>query len=238
KGGDVRFRHIRKADGLPNDNGDKLLEDGAGMIWAATDDGLAIIDPDSLAVRPLSRANGGGVSNYFTDSGIRTREGEMLFGGVGGLTVVRPQAAEPAPPPAKLAVTEVRIGGAAVPVGRFNGAGSSEPMVISPGAGSLAVEFSALDFAAPERLRYAYRLKGLETRWTAADPTRRLAAYSSLPPGDYGLEIRAAGPDGLWLAQTLRIPLRVLPAWYQTVWFKGLEGLAALGLIALLFQWR
>jgi len=238
KGGDVRFRHIRKADGLPNDNGDKLLEDGAGMIWAATDDGLAIIDPDSLAVRPLSRANGGGVSNYFTDSGIRTREGEMLFGGVGGLTVVRPQAAEPAPPPAKLAVTEVRIGGAAVPVGRFNGAGSSEPMVISPGAGSLAVEFSALDFAAPERLRYAYRLKGLETRWTPADPTRRLAAYSSLPPGDYGLEIRAAGPDGLWLAQTLRIPLRVLPAWYQTVWFKGLEGLAALGLIALLFQWR
>jgi len=237
-GGHARFRRIAVEQGLPNNNGDKLLEDRQGRIWVSTDDGLAIIDPDTFAVRALRRAEGVMISNFFGGSGTVTEQGELLFGGMGGVVVIRPDQIRPLASHPVLAVTDVRVGGKPVAAGRLNGRGSSEALVVAPGAGNVAVEFSALDFTAPERLRYAYRLKGLDDAWIKTDASRRVAAYANLAPGDYVLEVRATDIDGAWAPQTLRVPIHVLPAWYQTIWFKGLEGLAALALIALLLQAR
>jgi hypothetical protein len=37
------------------------------------------------------------------------------------------------------------------------------------------VEFSSLDYSAPERNRYAHRLQGFDSDWIATESTRRLA---------------------------------------------------------------
>ena len=188
--GRPRFRHLGVADGLPSPSIDSLLVDAAGHIWAATDLGLAVIDPDRLAAQPLRRADGLAITNYWNNSATITASGEMVFGGIGGLTMVSPGAAPAWPYHPPLVVTGVRIGGRLMP----NSGLAAAPLVIPADANSLAVEFAALDFSAPEANRYSYRLEGFDRNWIDADAAHRIAAYTNLPPGKYTLWLRGSNP--------------------------------------------
>ena len=236
--GKLRFHRLGVADGLPDANIDMLLQDTEGKIWASTDDGLALIDPVSFAVRALHRAEGAAIRDGFVASGASTPRGELLFGGIGGLTVVRPERLKDWSYRPPVVVTDARIGGKPVPAGRFNGTGSTDPLVIAPEANSLAVEFSALDYTAPELNRYAYRLQGYDKDWIETDPTRRLAAYTNLPPGSYTLRLRGSNRNGVWTEAVLDLPIQVLPAWHQSLWFRLVLAVAALAAVAALVQIR
>jgi len=229
-----RVTAIDGEQGLPNGNVSKLLADGAGRVWASTDAGLAVIDAKTLAVRALGPADGVAISTYWINSGASTAQGELLFGGLGGLTVVRPERLQRWRYRPPVVVTDVRVGGASMPVGIFNRPGHPGLLTIPPGTRSLAVEFSALDFSAPEHNRYAYRLTGFDPDWIDTEPARRLAVYTNLPPGEHVLELRGSNREGAWAPASLRLPIRVLPAWYQTNAFRlALAALALTGIAAL-----
>ncbi len=230
------FRHIGTADGLPDPNVDKLQTDGRGRIWAATDSGLAIVDPDSFAVRAVGRESGLSILNYWVGSGTVTTRGELLFSGASAALVVRPDMLQTwryAPP---LVISDIRIGKEIRPAAAFNAVGG-QTLSVPPGK-PLSVEFSALDFSAPEHNRYRYRLDGFERDWNETDAGHRVATYTNLPPGRYVLRLQGSNRDGVWSGRTLSLPLRVLPAWYQTLWFYGLAGLLALASIAAVVQIR
>jgi signal transduction histidine kinase/ligand-binding sensor domain-containing protein len=236
--GRAQFHRLGVAQGLAHENINRLLQDSRGQIWASTDRGLAVVDPVSFTIRTLRRAEGVGIPNYEVGSGAVTTAGELLFGGRLGLTVVQPQRLtlwSYSPP---VVVTDVRIGGKWVPSSYLNLSGPRTPLTLTPDANSLAVEFSALDYSAPERNRYAYQLEGFDKGWTESEPSRRLAAYTNLPPGDYLLRLRGSNREGVWAPSELTVPIRVLPAWFQTLVFKLLAGLALLGLLAMLYQLR
>ncbi len=225
--GRARFHHLGVAEGMPNANVDQMLSDSSGKIWVSTDDGIAVIEPQSFSIRALHRADGIEIPSYWATSGGVTREGELLFGGLGGLTVIRPDEIVPWRYRPPIVVTDIRAGGKSVPAGRFNRPGNADPLVVEPGANSLAVEFAALDFSAPERSRYAYQLEDFDKDWTQTDATRRLAAYTNLSPGHYRLRLRGSNRVGAWTETVLDVPVRVLPAWYQMLWFKCAVVLAA-----------
>jgi diguanylate cyclase (GGDEF)-like protein len=236
--GRPRFRRLGVAQGLNNDNADKLLEDSNHNIWASTDDGLALINERTYAIRAFRRAEGLPISSYWVGAGASTPHGEMLFGGVGGMSVVLPERVTSWTYQPSVAVTDIRIGGKPVPAGLLNGNEWSEGLQVAPTANSLAVEFSALDYSAPERNRYAYRLDGFDQGWVDSDAAHRLAAYTNLPPGKYTLHLRGSNRDGVWSHSTLSVPIQVLPAWYQTLMFRIVLALAALVVVAALVQIR
>ncbi len=229
--GQGRFRHLGAAAGLPDDHVDALLADADGRMWVSTDGGLAVVDPVSLAIHALRREDGVRITAYSIGAADRTPAGDLLFGGRGGVTVVRPDRPSPAAPAAPLVLTGIRVGGSAEPAGRHVGPDAA-PIVVPPAARSVEVEFAALDYAAPEHASYGYRLDGVDADWIATDPGHRRAAYAGLAPGDYQLLLRGANRDGLW-GEPLRVAIRVLPAWYQRLWFRAAEALAAmLGVMA------
>jgi diguanylate cyclase (GGDEF)-like protein len=228
-GGRPRFRRLGMASGLPNDDVDKLLLDHAGNVWASTDNGLAVIDPETFAVRALGRADGVVISNYWANSGVTTPQGEVLFGGIGGLTVIRPERLTSWTYRPMVVVTDLRIGGRP-------GTVEGKPLEVTPEANSIAVEFSALDYSAPERCRYSYRLDGYDDNWIDTDATHRVAIYTNLPPRNYVLRIRGSNRDGTWSDKVLSLPFRVLPAWYQTLWFRLIESCIVFALIVMLVR--
>ncbi len=232
--GRPRFRRFGVAQGLPHENINKLLMDQSGKIWASTDDGLASIDPDSLVVRAFHRAEGVSIAAYWINSGDATTEGDLLFGGLGGLTVVHPDRVTAWTYVPAIVVTDLRVGGQAVPPGRY----ATQPIIVEPGANSLAVEFSALDFSAPERNRYAYKLEGFDADWIETDSSRRLASYTNLQPGSYKLRLKGSNRDGVWAETSLDLPIRVLPAWYQTLWFRLALAASGVFLVVLLVRSR
>lgn len=216
------FRRISTGDGLPDADMNRMLADESGRVWVATDNGLAVIDPQNFAVRALREADGVAISTYLNQSGDRTQQGDLLFGGHGGLTVLRPRnigAWRYRPP---LAISEIHVGGK--PVRTRNA-----DIVIPPAGNSLAVEFSALDFSAPDRNQYRYMLEGFDTDFIATDAKHRMASYTNLAPGSYTLRLQGSNRDGVW-TEPARYRVRVLPAWFQTIYVR-LAGLALLGLL-------
>ena len=230
--GHPRFLRLGEAQGLPNASAAMLQTDRMGRIWVSTNDGLAVVDPETLAVRTLHRAEGVAITFNWVNSGTVTSHGEILFGGSGGLTIIRPEHLRPWTYQPPVAIVDLRVGGRTVD----HIAGAT--VTIPADANSLTLEFAALDYSAPERNLYAYKLEGYDKDWIEAPWTQRLASYTNLPPGDYVLNVRGSNRDGVWADARLTLPLRVLPTWYQTWWFRAAVGLAVLVLIALLVRLR
>jgi diguanylate cyclase (GGDEF)-like protein len=239
RSGRPRFTRIGTTDGLPNDDINALLEDEHANVWVSTDDGLAVIDPRTLAIAPLHAAEGVGVDGYWMNSSLRTSAGELLFGGLGGLTVVRPQRYHRATFAPPVVVTDTRIGGKPVLAVRTAGDGEAAALLdVPPGERSFAVTFAALDYSAPERLRYAYRLDGFDTGWNEASADARFAVYTNVPPGDYRLRIRGSNRDGVWSDRDAELTVRVEPAWFALPAVRAAELLAGVGAIALFVRTR
>lgn len=223
------------AEGLPDDNVNALLEDAQGRVWASTDSGLALIDPATLSVRALRASDGVMFPIYWTGAAARTAQGELLFGGAGGMTVVRPEAVSDWRYTPPVVVTALQVGGQPRPPQALQ---AGQRLDIAPEANSLIVEFAALDYSDPARLRYATMLQGVDRDWVETDAQHRLVSHAKLPPGDYTLLLRATNRHGLWTDKPLQLPLRVLPAWYQTWWARVGGVLAVLLLGALTLQLR
>ena len=237
-----RFRRLSASDGLPDLSVNAVLADRAGMMWASTDNGLARIDPGTFAVRPLGRADGAHIGQYWTNSAALSTEGELLFGGLTGLSVVRPEKLAPINYLAPLVVTDISLGDKAFAPGQYHqgpGAAAPAPVTITPAGKErgFSLEFAALDYSAPERMRYSYRLAGFDSDWIDASAGSRRVGYNNLPPGSYNLELRAANGAGGW-SPALSVPVRALPAWHQLDWVRALAVLLGLGGVAWLVQFR
>ena len=88
------------------------------------------------------------------------------------------------------------------------------------------VAFTALSLSIPERVRFRYRLEGVDHGWQEA-LQRRAASYTNLAPGSYRFEVTAANEDGVWNPQAAVVDIRIPPTFVQTGWFLLLLALAA-----------
>lgn len=240
----ARFEKIGSELGLRNPMIGKILRSREGEIWASTANGLAKIDANTLAVREMTSADGVVVPSYWVNSGVLSEAGELLFTGIGGMTVARPDMLKPWQYVAPVMLTSLQVGGKFLPVGSYNATkvGDKKPklaeVLVSPQENSLSVEFSSLDYSAPHQNRYAYRLIGYDKDWQSTDASRRVASYTNLPPGRYQLSLRGANRNGQWNEEARNVPIRVLPAWHQTWWFMLLQWTIAGSLIFVVVQAR
>ncbi|MYM24349.1 histidine kinase [Duganella sp. FT135W] len=102
-------------------------------------------------------------------------------------------------------------------------------LVLPKSTSSLRLDYTALSLGVPERVRFRYRLDGVDNDWQ--DPgTRRQAFYTNLDPGDYRFRVMAANEDGVWNPEEAQLAFSIPPAFTETAWFKLLCALA-LGLL-------
>jgi signal transduction histidine kinase/ligand-binding sensor domain-containing protein len=233
----ARFEHVSSLLGQPGKAlGENLLEDRQGRIWTeeVVIDGATDGHPASrraanrtatMRMSRISVADGMDVGATWMGSYAKTRDGLLLIGGTKGMAIIDParfKAYDYAPP---LVVTELKINGEAVaPQSLANPSpqanpGSSASLALEPAQRNFAIEFAALDYAEPKKNRYQYRLQGYDKAWINTDSDHRSAAYGNLWPGLYTLQVRGSNRMGDWSVHELSIPIRVLPAWWQTWWF-------------------
>lgn len=195
-------RCLGNDQGLLDNAVNALALDQAGNAWVSTDSGLLRIDGGTLKATPLQQADGVGLLAHWAGSVATTQEGDILFGG-DGLTIVRPADFSPWRHAAPLVLTE--IDGAAT---------AAKEIRLAPSVRSVQLGFALLDYSAPDLVRYAYRLKGLEEAWTDASADSRMARYTNIPPGRYAFEVKARNRVGQWT--TAQWPLEVEPRWHET----------------------
>jgi signal transduction histidine kinase len=101
----------------------------------------------------------------------------------------------------------------------------------------LEVDYTALSFVAPQKVRFRYRLEGRDSAWQEPG-ARRQAFYSELRPGRYQFRVIACNNDGVWNDAGASLDFSVAPAWYQTNWFLLLCVVTCLFVVWALYQLR
>ncbi len=130
-------------------------------------------------------------------------------------------------PPVQL--LSVRSGDVAYPV--------EDGMRLPIGRRDLQIRYTALSLAIPERVRFRYKLEGVDESWRDAG-SRREAIYTHLPPGNYRFHVTAANEDGVWNEGGATLDLVLPPAFVETAWFRVLMVLLGLVLLAALYLLR
>ncbi|MEX1826985.1 diguanylate cyclase [Luteibacter sp. CQ10] len=215
--GPFRFGLIGAREGLANTKINALLIDHDDRIWASMANGVAMVEADSHRVFNLGVRDGLRIPSYIHRSAAEAPGGELMFGGLGGLTVVRPYWQAPKVAPARLAVTHVAINDKPV---TLSGVPDGGGRIKLDGDGrNIRVDFALLDYRAPYETRYAYRLDGADDNWNeVAHGIPPSAIYTNLPSGTYTLHLRAVtrGLDARTVESEVR--LVVTPRWYESVW--------------------
>ncbi|WP_263356778.1 sensor histidine kinase [Acidicapsa ligni] len=223
KGG--RFQQIESSDTESFAHVSGVVDAGSGGLWLNQRDGVLHIPADEVnrfIQDPSYRVHydtfdsfdglpGKSQLNPPYPTAIRGTDGRLWFVAQKGIAWVDPAriSRNTLPPPVQ--VTAVLTDGSSQ--------SNLANLHIPPLTSTVQLNYTALSFSVPERVRFRYRLDGIDKGWQ--DPgTRREAYYSHLSPGRYHFQVIACNNDGVWNETGATLDFRVMPAWYQTAAFR------------------
>lgn len=232
---------LGRKNGLPCDRVHWMRSDEDHQVWLYTECGLVSFSEHDLSlwVAQPSRSvavthyldNTEGVENiavggWYTPQTAVTKDGRILFAMRSGLGILDPHNLNknPLPPP-------VRIEGITAD-GREMGS-TGQPSLPAR-TGVVHIVYTALSFAAPRKVRFRYKLEGNDKEWSPPVSLREVT-YTNLPPRKYSFKVVACNNSGVWNQQGATIEFVVLPAWYQTLWFKLMALSSGMGLLVALY---
>lgn len=248
-GGLTRYKNgvmkkITKRDGLFSDGVFVILEDDAGWFWMNSNQGIYRVRRQELndfadgrieSITSVSYGPEDGLVNVEGNggkqpAGLRAKDGRMWFPMAKGLAVIDPATAKPETEPPRVLIEETRIDGKPF-------SASEDGIRLEPNQVALEIDYTALGFVGAERMRFRYRLEGLDEAWTEAG-TRRTAYFSHLPDGEYTFRVTAANYDGVWNTQGVTVKLAIVAPFYRTWWFYILVVAGIVGLMTLVYSLR
>lgn len=225
------FQHYGREDGLASNTVCGIVPDEHGNYWISTYNGLSYFDRKRGLFRNFYTTDGLSHDEFNRFSYFRGPDGRFYFGGVNGINAFYGQDLlidSETPPVALTKITRYnsRLDSTIVQDANLS---SLEELTIHPGDNYFAIHYTLPNFKSPRRNHYRTWLEGYDKAW--ANPTRTPSVrFNKLPPGPYTLHVRGADANGNWNIESLKLPIRVKPAFTQTIWFKILLILAIAGI--------
>ena len=184
--------HVHAMESGLADNGISSIEqDHQGNLWISTDHGLCRLDPKT-----------GQTSNYFVDNGLQSNEfsdgasfmapnGQMIFGGLGGITWFKPQDIKERDWHAEVKLTGFWVDGEPVTPATMSGLWqvvdttviAANRFVLASSDNSFALQLSTLTYDNPEHIVYRYRIN--REGWVRMQPGDNEITFSHMQPGNY-----------------------------------------------------
>ncbi|MCP3962075.1 MAG: response regulator [bacterium] len=227
--GVAEFENFSKSRGLRNADVVGIHSDAEGELWLSTYAGLARFDPQAETFTSIDVSHGVQSEEFFFGAHYESPGGEMFFGGINGFNAFYPERVETNTHVPPVVLTSFLKLNQEVPLGPIY-----ERNELSLGYRDYVVsfEFAALDYTAPEKNRYAYKLEGLTRDWIELGTVQR-ADFTNLDPGRYVLRIKGSNNDGLWNEEGIALAIDVVPPPWLSTWAYSLYALAGACLIFL-----
>jgi ligand-binding sensor domain-containing protein/signal transduction histidine kinase len=237
-----KWKSFSTHNGLASNSIGYIIGDDQGNLWIGSNAGLMFIPKkslvelsagsDSFFCRVYGRADGlptRECSSGSQPAAIRTRNGELLFPTIRGLVSINPSQLKPNLTPPQVLIESVRV----------DGEEQKNPLdltwnpaiTIPPGGEQLEIHYTALNFSAPQAVRFEYWLEGHEKGWIDVG-NARVARYTHLPPGHYRFYVKARNEDGTWDQTGAVLEVDALPQYWQTNTFRIAVILCLLGATA------
>lgn len=227
---------------LSNNRIQAITQDNRGDIWISTNSGLSRLDPEIQRIRNYSKEDGFQGDQFYQQSFLRTRKGEMYFGGYNGLNSFYPDSLKENDFVPPVYITDFQI---------FN-----KPVVYAPGTqfpthiseakeirlkwnqSIFSFSFATINYTHPKKNQYLYMMEGFEKDWNPADASRRYVTYTNLDPGEYTFRVKASNNNLVWNEKGTSLKIIITPPFWKTWWFKTIVPALLILFIVLIFRLR
>ena len=165
-------------------------------------------------VRPLNTA-------------VEGTDGRLWFTGSNGVVWLDPTRSKNTIPPPPISIQSVSVDD------KFYAAIS--PLKFPARTSSVQISYAAVSLSDPQAIRFRYKLRELDADWhevSSASPV----SYRNLAPGSYQFSVAATDTNGLWSDKVATAEFTILPAYYQTAWFRVACAAAILLLLLAAYQ--
>jgi len=209
---------LNATNGLPCDGLNAMVFDDVGNLWLFMSCALGKLTPSELQkwrshpdVKVSLQTFDGldGVSTGLASfvGAARSTDGRLWFAAFDRLQMLDPARVRRNAVPPPVHIEQVIADRTTYP--------STGSLRLPPLTRDLEIDYVALSFVAPQKVRFRYRLEGRDDTWQEPG-TRRQAFYSDLRPATYRFRVIASNNDGLWNEEGATLDIVVAPAWYQT----------------------
>lgn len=227
------FQNVSRREGLASNAVYSIESDAEGNLWMGTNNGIARYNPRGGDARSFHKSQGLQGEEFNFGASYAGSDNRLYFGGSNGFNAFNPAELEFNDQRPAVVLTSLSVLNTPVPTTTPYELIDSIELDYSDDVVTFGI--SALDFAAPEANRYAYRLEGFDDAWVDAGVERRIT-YTNLDGGNYTLHISAANSDGVWNSEGISIPLSVAKPPWKTWWAYTAYGLTLM--MALFGLWR
>lgn len=217
---DSTFRQYTTDDGLPSNGIFGMATDKSGRLWLSTGKGIARFEPDAKRFTSYGVSDGLSFTSFSQTSGFTGSDGQVFFGGRGGLVAFYPEQVRGNPYPPEVLISGLEVAGNAYSL-LDDDQDDSAPIALSHRQNDLTFEYVGLHFTDPAKNSYKYRLLPYDSDWIDAG-TQRTARYTNLDPGEYTFQAIASSSDGVWSEAGASLHLYIIPPWWTRWWAYAL----------------
>jgi signal transduction histidine kinase len=228
------FVNYSTANGLASDSVWSITEDDFGRMYFGTGRGLDRLDLSTGRIRHFTTVDGlagDAITHCMKDS-----RGNIWVATATGLSKLNPRAERLANRPPPIYLSRVQVAGEDLALAE-TGLVRVPERELPSSRNNLLIEYVGLDFQSERRLKYQYKLDGVDADWTASTDQRSVN-YARLAPGSYRFLVRAINEEGLSSAEPAVFTFRILPPIWQRWWFLTLAALLAAGVVYLIYRYR
>jgi DNA-binding NtrC family response regulator/streptogramin lyase len=224
--------HYTDRDGLPDNYVKSILPDANGNLWLSTDKGLSKFNPKNETFKNYTVKDGLISNQFLSGAYYKSQEGRLFFGGEGGAIAFYPDSLKDNPHIPPVVITRFNVFDKPLPLPAA--LSSLQAIKLSYRQNFFSFDFVALDYVAPLKNQYAYKLEGFDPDWVHCG-TRRYASYTNVDPGEYVFRVKGANSDGIWNEQGAAISIIITPPFWKTWWFRTL---AIFSVLISAFTWH
>jgi ligand-binding sensor domain-containing protein/signal transduction histidine kinase len=251
----TNFTYYTDKQGLSFNDIWSIKEDADGQIWTGTDNGLSVLIPqnDSSGKFPKKyRAYSFGLQDGlkatdFNLNSVCIDDNNHIWWGTGKALITRDLNIPFTPhTPHSLSISHIEINGQYHDFLNFSDSLKNEisftsvslfqnypeNLSLSYTYNHLGFYFSAIEWQAPHKIKYSYRLLGLDDSWSTPS-AETFVDFRNLSHASYELQVKAIGESKQW-TEPISYQFTIRPPWWLTWWFKSIAALCLLAAIFLI----
>ncbi len=213
-----------KSDGLPDASINGLEIDENNNLWISTSmGGLAFLNTATGEITGYVTPRGGDMNGEFKRGAhCRSTDGELLFGGIGGVVYFQSFTELPAHSLLGLAFTDLYIYNTRVEVNSDKNSilkddiNNTQEITLNYNTKSFSISFGAIEYTANDKVIYQVRMDNFDKEWKTVSANSRIATYTNIPPGEYIFRVRASLSGNNPQEKSLKII--ITPPLWKTWW--------------------
>lgn len=218
-----------------------IQQDDNGYIWLSTNAGIFSLQPQTGKLKHFTAQDNLQGRQFNYKAFYKASDGKLLAGGIRGFNAFSPEKVLGAFTTANIVFTNFQLFNKDVTPGEEgsplqNQLNYNRQLTLTYDQSVMSFEFAALNFAAPDKILYAYKMEGFDKDWNKVGGQRK-ATYTNLAPGSYLFKVKAATSDSEWDVPEATLSVIIKPPFYQTVWAYLVYALLAAGMAYTLYRY-